>query len=103
MLASHHRADEALRRAGHLSIRVHREDGCWFLECAPLFQRLIFSSAGAAKAAGRTLAARFAGAGQAVRLAIDDRSGQSIPGEGAYQAPLEAVPPPDKSFIGGTK
>lgn len=55
-----------------LTIRVLSESGAWLLECRPGFETLMFRSGGAAEAAGRILAARFACSGQGVQMAVED-------------------------------
>lgn len=55
-----------------LTIRVINESGVWLLECRPRFETLMFHSGGAAEAAGRVIAARFACSGQGVQMAVED-------------------------------
>lgn len=55
-----------------LTIRVINEGGAWMLECRPGFETLMFRSGGAAEAAGRAIAARFACCGQGVQMAVED-------------------------------
>lgn len=54
-------------------IRLVDEDGCWRLECSPVFETMMFHSGRVAEAAGRSLAARLAFAGRGVQMAIEDR------------------------------
>lgn len=55
-----------------LTIRVLNESGAWLLECRPGFETLMFRSGGAAEAAGRAIAARFACSGHGVQMAVED-------------------------------
>lgn len=74
-----------------LTIRVINEGGAWMLECRPGFETLMFRSGGAAEAAGRIIAARFARSGQGVQMAIEDRR-HAIVGTRTF-FPLSGVDP----------
>lgn len=66
-----------------LQISVRFEGGCWLLDSRYSFETLAYSSGGAAEAAARTMAMRFAQSGQGVHITIEDRR-HAVVGTRAY-------------------
>lgn len=81
---------------GDVIIRVIDEDGCWRLECPPVFETVMFPCGRAAEAAGRSLAARLACAGRGVRMTIENRSRVAQPGR--HDGPPSPSHPPAPIF-----